>query len=116
MGREGVVVALAKLGRLLDFGVTVVDPLLTFADLPEATTILRAMDFRLLEGTGRRFCVVASMGRFDEEAIEQAIGAGISYIALVANKKRSQEVLQSLDLNGLPAEQLKVVRQSRGLP
>jgi molybdenum cofactor cytidylyltransferase len=115
VGREGVAVALAKLGRLLDFGVTVVDPLLTFEDLPEATTILRVMDFRLLEGAARRFCVVASMGRFDEEGIEQAIAAGIPYIALVANKKRSQEVLQSLGLNGLRAEQLEVVRTKPGI-
>ena len=33
------------------------------------------MDFgQLPEGAGvKRFCVVASMGRFDEEAIEQAL-------------------------------------------
>jgi molybdenum cofactor cytidylyltransferase len=115
VGRESVAVALAKFARLLDFGVTVVDPLLTFADLPEATTLLRELDFSLLPTAGRRFCVVASMGRFDEEAIEQALSAAIPYVALVANKKRSQEVLQSLSLRGLSAEQLALVRTKPGI-
>jgi xanthine dehydrogenase accessory factor len=55
------------------------------------------------------------MGRFDEEAIDQAISAAIPYIALVANKKRSQEVLQSLGLRGLTAEQLARVRTKPGI-
>ncbi len=116
VGSEGVAVALAKFARLLDFGVTVVDPLLTFTDLPEATAILRVLDFsRLPVAAGPRFCVVASMGRFDEEAIEQALRAALPYIALVANKKRSQEVLQSLGLQGVAAEKLALVRTKPGL-
>ena len=115
VGRESVAVALARFARLLDFGVTVVDPLLTFADMPEATAIFRVMDFARLPAADRRFCVVASMGHFDEEAIEQAIGAAIPYIALVANKKRSQEVLQSLGLKGHSTEQLGLVRTKPGI-
>jgi molybdenum cofactor cytidylyltransferase len=115
VGREGVAVALAKFAHLLDFRVAVVDPLLTFADTPEATTILRVMDFARLPVANQRFCVVASMGRFDEEGIEQAIAAAIPYIALVANKKRSQEVLHSLSLKGLRAEQIAHVRTKPGI-
>ncbi len=106
VGREGVAAAVVKLARLVGYGVTVVDPLLEFEEMPEATGILRVMNFGLLakgEGT-RMFCVVASQGRFDEEAIEQALGAGIPYIALVANKARSQEVLASLELRGIKNE------------
>jgi xanthine dehydrogenase accessory factor len=55
------------------------------------------------------------MGRFDEEAIEQAIGVAIPYVALVANKKRSQEVLQSLSLKGLTPDQLAHVRTKPGI-
>jgi molybdenum cofactor cytidylyltransferase len=115
VGHEGVAAALAKFARLVDFRVTVVDPLLSFADMPEASAILRAMDFAQLPAADRRFCVVASMGRFDEEALEQAVGANIPYIALVANKKRSQEVLNGLELNGLTTEQLGRVRTKPGL-
>jgi hypothetical protein len=115
VGRESVAVAVARFARLLDFRVTVVDPLATFGDMPEATAILRIMDFARLPAAERRYCVVASMGRFDEEAIEQAVASGIPYIALVANKKRSQEVLQSLGLKGLGAEQLGLVRTKPGI-
>ncbi len=115
VGREGVAIALARFARLLDFRVTVVDPLLSFADMPEATAILRVMDFGLLPTASRRFCVVASMGRFDEEALEQAMGATIPYVALVANKKRAQEVLQSLGLKGLTADQIGKVRTKPGI-
>jgi len=115
VGRESVATAVIKMCRLLGFGVTAVDPLLTFDEMPEATGILRVLDFKQLPEVARRFCVVASMGRFDEEAIEQALAAGIPYIALVANQKRSQEVLQSLGLQGLNAEALKGVRTKPGL-
>jgi molybdenum cofactor cytidylyltransferase len=115
VGRESVATAVVKIVRLLDFRVTVVDPLLTFKEMPEATGILRVMDFKQLPEAARQFCVVASMGRFDEEAIEQALGAGIPYVALVANRKRSQEVLQSLGLRGLAADRLAGVRTKPGL-
>jgi molybdenum cofactor cytidylyltransferase len=115
VGREAVATSLTRFARLLDFQVTVVDPLLTFKEMPEATAILRIMDFAQLPPAARRFCVVASMGRFDEEALEQALNAGIPYIALVANKKRSQEVLQSLELKGLAALQLQAVRTKPGI-
>jgi CTP:molybdopterin cytidylyltransferase MocA len=115
VGRESVATGIVKLLHVLEYRVTVVDPLLTFADVPEATGILRMMDFSQLPETARQFCVVASMGRFDEEAIDQALGVGIRYVALVANKKRSQEVLESLGLRGLAAEQLTQVRTKPGL-
>jgi molybdenum cofactor cytidylyltransferase len=115
VGRESVARAIAKFARLLDWQVTMVDPLLKFADMPEACAILRELDFTKLPPAERRFCVVASMGRFDEEAIEQALAVDIPYIALVANKKRSQEVLQSLGLRGFFADRLAGVRTKPGL-
>jgi len=115
VGREAVATALVKLTRTLEFRVTVVDPLLTIAEMPGATRILRTLDFQHLPETARQFCVVASMGRFDEEAINQALGIGIPYIALVGNKKRAQEVLQSLGFQGVPADRLASVRTKPGL-
>jgi molybdenum cofactor cytidylyltransferase len=115
VGRESVATAVVKFSRLLDYGVTVVDPLLAFEEMPEATGFLRVMDFKQLPAGARRFCVVASMGRFDEEAIEQAVNAGIPYVALVANQKRSEEVLASLGLRGMAKERLAGVRTKPGL-
>ncbi|HEU4414535.1 MAG TPA: NTP transferase domain-containing protein, partial [Candidatus Angelobacter sp.] len=45
VGHDEVVQALAQLGRLLGFGTTVVDPLLSLADIPATDRILRILDF-----------------------------------------------------------------------
>jgi hypothetical protein len=116
VGRDAVVEALSKLGRLLNFTVTVVDPFLRLAELPEADRILHALDFSLLPASNERYCVVASRGQFDEEAVQEAVLADSSYIALLANKKRAQEVIRSLGIQSIPAAKLADVRAPAGLP
>jgi molybdenum cofactor cytidylyltransferase len=115
VGREGVARALVKIGRLLNYTVTVVDPLLPIRELPEADQILHALDFSRLPGSAEKYVVVASRGRFDEEAIEQALQADAAYIALVSNPKRVQEILASLKSRGISAEKLARVRAPAGL-
>jgi len=115
VGRDAVVRALAKLGRLLNFTVTVVDPFLRISALPDADRILHALDFSLLPAGSERYCVVASRGQFDEEAVAQAVLADSSYIALLANKKRAQEVFRSLEAESIPAAKLAGVRAPAGL-
>jgi len=114
VGHDAVVHALAKLGRLLNFTVTIVDPFLRPAELPEADRILHAMDFSLLPAGSERYCVVASRGQFDEEAIAQSVLADSSYIALLANKRRAQEVIRSLGAQSTAAK-LAAVRAPAGL-
>ena len=115
VGRDAMAVALAKLGQLLRFTVTVVDPLLNADELPEADQILHALDFSLLRANPDRHVVVASRGACDEEAVEQALKVNSGYIALVANKKRGEEVLRSLRMKGAAADKLTGVRVPAGL-
>jgi molybdenum cofactor cytidylyltransferase len=115
VGRDPAVQALAMFGRVLNFIVTIVDPFLRLAELPEADRILHALDFSLLPSASERYCVVASRGQFDEEAVQQAVLADFSYIALVANKRRAQEVIRSLSAQSVPAEKLAAVRAPAGL-
>lgn len=114
-GRDAVAKALVKLGRLLDFTVTVVDPLIALAELPEADRILHVLDLSLLPAASERYVVAASRGQFDEEAVEQALRAGASYIALLANKKRADEVVRALRVRSFPPERLASVRAPAGL-
>lgn len=116
VGRDALVQALARFGQVLNFIVTIVDPFLSIAELPGADRILHALDFSLLPASSERYCVVASRGQFDEEALQQAVLAGFSYIALVANKKRAQEVIRSLGTHAVPAAKLAAVRAPAGLP
>jgi len=115
VGREPVAVALGKLGKVLHFTVTVVDPLVKSSDLPEADRFLTSLDFSHLPPASARYVVVASRGRFDEEAVEQALQTDSTYIALVANKKRAQEIRRSLELRGESPERLARVRAPAGL-
>jgi xanthine dehydrogenase accessory factor len=69
----------------------------------------------MLAANPDRHVVVASRGACDEEAIEQALEANSSYVALVANRKRGAEVLRGLRLKGIAEEKLAGVRVPAGL-
>jgi molybdenum cofactor cytidylyltransferase len=115
VGWEPVAISLVKLGKLLNFTVTVVDPLLEISALPPGVRLLNTLDFSLLPGTSERYVVVASRARFDEGAVEQALHTRSAYVGLVANKRRGQEILGSLQRRGEPAERLATVRVPAGL-
>jgi molybdenum cofactor cytidylyltransferase len=115
VGREAVSLALAKLARVVNFSVTIVDPLLAPGELPEADRVLRVLDFSRLPENRERYVVVASRGKFDEEAVEQALGTNAAYIALVSRKARAQEILRSLELKGIAREKLERVRAPAGV-
>jgi molybdenum cofactor cytidylyltransferase len=114
-GRDGVTQALMEFGKILNFNVTIVDPLLTLADWPEADRILHVLDFSLLPSGRERYVVVASRGLFDEEAIEQALHTEAAYVALLANKKRVDEITRGLRAKSIAAEKLSSVRAPAGL-
>ena len=115
VGRDALVQTLARLGRLLHFTVTVVDPFLGLAAWPEADRALHLLDFSLLPVAAERYVVVASRGQFDEEAVAQSLQAGSSYIALVANKKRAEEVVRSVRAQSFTPEKLAAIRAPAGL-
>lgn len=115
VGREPVGIAIAEMGRLMNFLVTVVDPLLKISEVPEADRLLHSLDFSRLPAALQRYVVVASRGRFDEEAVEQALQANSAYVALVANKKRAQEIRRSLQSKGVSPESLGKVHAPAGL-
>jgi molybdenum cofactor cytidylyltransferase len=113
-GRDVVALALVRLGRLLHFTVTMVDPLLSLAEAQDADRILHELDFGLLPQADERYVVVASRGQFDEEAVEQALLVNASYIALLANRKRAEEIMRSLRAKLYLAEKLAAIRAPAG--
>lgn len=115
VGRDALVQALAKFGRVLNFNISIVDPFLRLNEFPEADRILHSLDFSLLPSAAEQFAVVASRGQFDEEAVAEAIKANCSYIALLANKKRAQEVVKSLRAQSIGPEKLARVRAPAGI-
>jgi xanthine dehydrogenase accessory factor len=59
--------------------------------------------------------VVATMGHGDEDALEQALRAGVGYVGLVASAKRAASVLDALRAGGLDEGELMRVRSPAGL-
>jgi molybdenum cofactor cytidylyltransferase len=115
VGRDNVTFALAKLGRLMKFTVIVVDPFRRLSDLPDADAALHALNFSLLPAVDERYVVAASRGQFDEEAVEQALQSNARYVALLANRKRAQELAKSLRVQGVAAEKVAGIRAPAGL-
>ena len=115
VGREPVGIAIAKIGKVMEFRVTVVDPLLRTEEAPEADCVVNSLDLSVLPASRSRYVVVASRGRFDEEAVEQALRARSVYVALVANKKRAEEIRSKLQARGETAENLAKVHAPAGL-
>jgi molybdenum cofactor cytidylyltransferase len=115
VGRDETAIALVKLGHLLHFTTTLVDPLFRLVDLPEADRVLHRLDFSLLDSNRERYFAVASRGQFDEDALEQALQTDAAYIGLVAGSKRRQELAGTLERKGIAKERLEPVRASAGL-
>jgi xanthine dehydrogenase accessory factor len=88
---------------------------MNLSEMPEADRVLHTLNFSLLAASRDRHVVVASRGACDEEAIEQALDAKSMYVALVANKKRGEEVLRSLRRKGVSQEGLTQVKVPAGL-
>jgi molybdenum cofactor cytidylyltransferase len=115
VGRDPVVATLLKLGRLLHFTTTLVDPLMTPEEAPDAERILHVLDFSRLEQKRERYVVVASRGQFDEDALEQALSCNATYVALLASQRRTDELLANLERRGVPPQQLAELRAPAGL-
>ena len=98
VGSDEIASSLAKFGRLLKFRITFIDPLLTKTDVPEADTILNELNLAKADVNSNTYIVVASRGKFDEEALQQAVATPASYIALVGSKKRGAEIIQRLQI------------------
>lgn len=65
--------------------------------------------------TSESFVVVATMGRYDEDALEAALANGARYVALIASPRRAATVLETLRSMGVPEGDVARVRAPAGL-
>jgi len=59
--------------------------------------------------------VVATHGRFDEDALEQALRSDAAYVSLVASPKRAAAVVEALRARGVPLASLGRLKAPAGL-
>ena len=107
--------SLAELGDGLGFRVCACDPSASEELFPKAQTLVQ--DLQAIRGaTGpRSYVVVATMGHYDEEALEAVLCGQPGYVGLVASPKRGRTVIDYLRSKGVPTEALQMVKYPAGL-
>ena len=122
VGGGHVGLALATIGSTLGFQVTVVDDREEFANrerFPMAAEVIAGEVDEVLDKLaidGRTYAVMVSRGhQVDELALRRTIGRGAAYVGMIGSRRRTGTVLQHLAEEGVPAEDLEVVRTPIGL-
>ncbi len=115
VGYEAVARALVRISKALRFHVTVVDPLVTKEAVPDADQVVNELKLAEKPMSGESFIVIATHGRYDEEAVEQAVQTNASYVALVASPKRAGVILRQLRDRGISPDALARIKSPAGL-
>jgi len=115
VGDSPVAEALTGLGRLMGYRTVLVAPGATpdrFPDVDETTTDLAALGGL---ATAQTYAVIATMGKYDEEAVRALAPSGAPYVALVASRRRAEAIRSTLRADGVPADALDRIRNPAGL-
>jgi len=115
LGRSPVAVALARLGKAINYGVSVAAPGADRDIFPDADIVQTDLDMSHLKITPQTFIVVSTQGERDEEAMEKALLTTAAYVAFVASKVKAAKILDYLKERGIPAARLGQVRAPAGL-
>jgi len=95
---------LIKLGATIGYSTCAVHPGALAADFPESDQVIGSLDLALAQPNASTWAVVATMGHYDEDAIEALLRYEVAYIGLVASRRRAATVLgvlQGRGVNGL---------------
>ena len=115
IGQSPMARSLAALGRQLGFRVCACDPSATAELFPQAETLVQQLE--AIDGMigPRSYVVVATMGHYDEEALEEVLSGQAGYVGLVASPRRGRAVIDYLRSRGVPPEALQAVKYPAGL-
>ena len=107
--------ALASLGAVSGWQVTLFDPVAEPDAFPGATVVPDTALHRL-DPDAQPYIVVATQGIWDEEALASALRRNASYVGLVASPTRASVVRSwLLEENGMAEERLAALRAPAGL-
>jgi xanthine dehydrogenase accessory factor len=119
LGVSAAAQALARLGKAMGYSVDLADPLAdstsfpqvdrVFTD-PEAPEVRRPSPY-----PARLSVVVATMGQWDEQATSIAVALEPSYLAVVASRKRFEQICETLVARGVSPDALAHIKNPAGL-
>ncbi|MEA2668633.1 MAG: xanthine dehydrogenase accessory factor [Chloroflexota bacterium] len=91
---------LVRLGATIGYETCAVHPGAVASDFPDADRVIGSLDLAPAKPGATTWAVVATMGHYDEEAIEALLPHEVAYIGLVASRKRAATVLAVLTVRG----------------
>lgn len=100
LGQSPVTRSMLKLATVLGFRTCTAQPGATAEDVPEADVVLGSLDLSRADISEDSWIVVATMGHYDEEALEAALVTNAAYVGLVASRKRRHAVVEVLRWRG----------------
>ena len=106
---------LAKLGHAMNFDITVSDPEIREGIFPEEANLFSEIPAKKIKNPNRAFVVIATHGRYDEDALLKVIAMNPAYLGLIASKKRAKAIFSYLKKKGASASNLKKVKSPAGL-
>ena len=116
VGHGRIAEALARLGSLMGFQVTVDDPSADRKSFPDADRLITDdLDFSKLSLGPASFVVIATQHKGDHVSLRKALESQAAYIALVSSRHRAALVLDYLAATGIRPEQLERVWAPAGL-
>lgn len=116
VGRSPVVDTLAALANELGWRTVIVDDEGgSLSDHSSADEVRRTLDLTKAGVNSSSYVVVATLGHYDEEALEAALATEAAYIGLVASRKRADSVMEYLRDNGAPQDALDRIKAPAGL-
>ncbi len=92
---------LVKLGATIGYKTCAVHPGAVPTDFPEADQVIGSLDLAPVRPNASTWAVVATMGHYDEDAVEALLRYDVAYIGLVASRRRAATVLGVLQGRGV---------------
>jgi xanthine dehydrogenase accessory factor len=115
LGRSPVAKTLARLGKAMNYTVSVAAPEADRENFPDPDLVQADFDLSQLKISPQTFVVVSTQGESDEEALEKALQTSAAYVAFVASKVKAGKVLDYLRERGIAATRLSQLRAPAGL-
>ena len=115
VGDSPVATSLAALGPLLDLRVVLVAPGTKAEELPHVDVLVSEFSDLPKHVTPTTYAVVASMGKYDEMALEALADHPLAFLGLVASRRRAASVLANLREAGVPPEAIARIRNPVGV-
>lgn len=113
-GASPVAAALVRLGTIAGFRTCALHPGARAEDVAGATVVVPGLDLAAAGPGPDTWVVVATMGHYDEDALEAALVHPDADVALVASARRAAAVLENLRARGVDAAALGRIRTSAG--